>query len=84
MDRRAQSVGFVHFFATLGAGAAVVWVVRRVVGDQLTFMDNNATVGTVQQSNQWFSILVENLPTVFLLLAAVGGIAWAVFQTNYL
>lgn len=84
MDRRAQSVGFVHFFATLGAGAVVVWVVQRVVDSQLAYMQTNASVDTVQQSNQWFSILVENLPTVFLLLAAIGGIAWAVFQTNYL
>lgn len=84
MNERAQSVGFVHFFATLGAGAAIVWVVQRIAGDQLAYMDTNATVSTVQQSNDWFAILVENLPTVFLLLAAVGGIAWAVFQTNYL
>jgi Na+-transporting methylmalonyl-CoA/oxaloacetate decarboxylase beta subunit len=78
-----QSVGLVHFFATLGGGVVIVWVVQRLVGDQLTYIDNNATVSLVQDSNAWFQVLVENMPVLFLLIASMGGLAWTVYQTRY-
>jgi hypothetical protein len=78
-----QSVGLVHFFATLGGGVAVVWVVQRLVGDQLAYVDSNATVSLVKESNAWFQVLVENLPVLFLLIASMAGLAWTVYQTRY-
>jgi len=82
-DTRAQSVGIVRFFASLGAGAAVVWAVQRLVDAPLTYAENEAQLSIVQQSNAWFQTLVENLPILFLLLASMGGIAWAIYQTNF-
>ena len=82
-DTRAQSIGIVRFFASLGGGAAVVWAVQRVVGDSLDFAEQEAQLSIVQQSNAWFRVLVENLPVLFLLIASMGGIAWAIYQTNY-
>jgi hypothetical protein len=84
MNQRAQSVGLVRFFGSLGAGAVIVWIVQRLTADQLDYIDQNATVSAVQQSNAWFEVLVNNLPILFLLLAAMGGLAWSVYQTRYI
>lgn len=81
--RLNQSVGYIEFVASLGAGAIVAWVVTMLAGDQLDYVAANSSNSLVQQSNQWLSILVENLPVVFLLIAAAGGVAWAVFQTSF-
>jgi len=83
MDTRAQSIGLVNFLASLGAGAVIVWVVRRLTANQMSYMDTNATVGAVQQSQDWFAVLIENLPVLFLLIACMGGIAWSVYQSGY-
>ena len=84
MARLEQSVGYMEFFASLGAGAIVAWVVTTLAGEQLNYVGANASNSLVQQSNQWLTVLVENLPVVFLLIAAAGGVAWAVFQTNFI
>mgnify|MGYP006866530681 FL=1 len=78
-----QAVGFVQFFAALGAGAVVIWMVDAVVESPMTYVSANAQNQLVIESQQWFSILIENLPIVFLMIAALGGISWAVFQTEF-
>jgi hypothetical protein len=78
-----QAVGFVQFFAALGAGAVVIWMVDSVVDAPMTYVSSNAQNQLVIDSQQWFSILLENLPIVFLMIAALGGISWAVFQTEF-
>jgi hypothetical protein len=73
----------VQFFAALGAGAVVIWMVDSVVDAPMTYVSSNAQNQLVIDSQQWFSILLENLPIVFLMIAALGGISWAVFQTEF-
>lgn len=82
--RLAQSVGFMQFFATLGAGAVIFWFVNKVTAEPMSYVASNATNQTVQRSNGWFELLINNLPIIFLLIAVMGSIAWAVFETRYM
>lgn len=82
--RVRQSVGIAEFFASLAAGAIVTWVVWAAVDGPLAYASGTATNDQVVQSNEWFQILVDNLPILFLLIASAGGIAWAVFQTEFI
>lgn len=82
-DHLPQSIEIVQFFSTLGAGAIVAWVVWELVADPLTYVDNNATLELVLRSNEWLNILIENLPLLFLFIAAMGSIAITVFKTQF-
>jgi hypothetical protein len=81
-DQLPQSVQIVQFFASLGGGAVVIWVVWELVAEPLDYVGANAT-GLVATSNEWFDILIQNLPIAFVFIAAMGSIAWTVFATRF-
>lgn len=78
-----QSVEYLQFFSTLGAGAIVIWVVWELVAQPMAYVDNHAQNGLVQTSNQWFDTLIQYLPVAFLFIAAMGSIVWTVFKSSY-
>lgn len=82
-DELHQSIEFVQFFATLGGGAIVTWVVWKLVEAPLAYTGENATSDLMIESNEWFDVLVTNLPVAFLFIAALGSIAWTVYRTNF-
>lgn len=78
-----QSVGFVSFFSSLGAGAIVIWIVWKLSERPMSQLGSQATHPMVQRSHQWTEILLTNLPIVFLLTAVVGSIGFVVYQTRF-
>ena len=82
-DHLPQSVEIVQFFSTLGAGAIVTWVVWELVAAPLAYTGDNATLPLVANSNEWFDVLINNLPIAFLFIAAMGSIAYTVFKTQF-
>jgi len=78
-----QSVEYVQFFASLGAGAAVTWVVWELTERPRTYNQNNASLELVANSTDWFGAVIDNLPVIFLFIAALGSIAWTVYKTNF-
>jgi flagellar biosynthesis protein FlhB len=82
--RVSQSLGIVDFFASLAAGGIVTWVVWKATAEPMSTVGSAAQNSMVQESNTWFQILLDNLPLLFLLIACLGGVAWAVFQTEFI
>jgi len=78
-----QSIEIVQFFATLGGGAIVAWVVWEVVAAPQQYIKQNATLGIVKRSAEWMTVTVDNLPLLFLFFAAMGSLAWTVFKTRF-
>lgn len=78
-----QSIGFVDFFSSLGAGAIVTWLVWKLSVEPMGYLGDNAQLAKVQQSVQWTEILLNNLPIIFAIIAVVGSIAFVVFQTRF-
>jgi hypothetical protein len=78
-----QSVGFVSFFSSLGAGAIVVWIVWTLSEKPMTSLGTEATHPMVQRSHGWTEILLTNLPIIFLLTAVVGSIGFVIYQTRF-
>lgn len=76
-----QSLGIIEVFTGLGGGAVMIWIVWKLTAEPMSYVEANST-GKVAESNEWFTILVDNLPVVMLLLVCVAGIAWAVYQTE--
>jgi hypothetical protein len=70
-------------FSTLGAGAIVIWVVWELVAQPMAYVENNAQNELVKTSNEWFDVLIQNLPLAFLFIAAMGSIAFTVYKTAY-
>lgn len=81
MTRLKQSLGIIEVFAGLGAGAVMVWIVWAITDTPMSYVSENAS-GKVAESNMWFETLITNLPLVFLLLVAVSGISWSVYQSE--
>jgi len=81
--RLRQSVGIMDFIASLGGAAIVSWVVIELASPQISRNGANATNSLVQQSNTWMATVVEYLPVVFLFIAAVGALAFVVFETQF-
>jgi len=78
-----QSVEYVQFFSTLAAGAIVSWIVWEMVKAPRAYNEANATDPLVVSSNEWFRLLIENLPVIFLAIAVMGSIAWTVYRSNF-
>jgi len=78
-----QSVQYIQFFASLGAAAVIAWLVVELTNDPLAYVETNAETELVAQSNNWFDILISNLPIVFLFIAGMGAISYTVFTSQF-
>lgn len=80
MDNRAQSIGIIHFFVSLGVGAIVLWIVQKIGSPILSGAETATTNGTANQATNWLQTGVDYLPMIFLFIAFFGITALAVFQ----
>jgi len=78
-----QSVEYMQFFASIGAAAVVSWLVVELTKDPLNYVGTNAEVELVAKSNNWFDILITNLPIVLLFIAGMGTISYTVFKSQF-
>lgn len=78
-----QSVGYVSLFSSLGAAAVVTWITWKLAVEPMSYIGDNATNTLVRKNHQWTTILLDNLPIVFVLIAMVGSIAFVVYQTRF-
>jgi len=78
-----QSVEYMQFFASIGAAAVVSWLVVELTNDPLNYVGANAEVELVAKSNNWFDILITNLPIVLLFIAGMGTISYTVFKSQF-
>jgi len=78
-----QSVEYVSYFASLGAGAIVVWVVWRITDPAMASTQASVEGELATRSTGWFDALVNNLPLVFLGIASIGAISAVVFRSNF-
>jgi len=81
--RLKQSVEYIQFFTSIGAAALVTWVVWRLVEEPMAYAETNAQLPMVQNSNGWLSILVDNLPLMFLFIAGMGALSYTVFRSTF-
>lgn len=80
MDTRAQSIGIIHFFVSLGVGAIVFWIVSEIGSPILSGAESATTNGTANQATGWLQTGLDYLPMIFLFIAFFGITALAVFQ----
>jgi hypothetical protein len=78
-----QSVEYIQFFASIGAAAIVSWLVIELTNTPLNYVSTNAETELVEQSNNWFDILITNLPIIFLFIAGMGAISFTVFKSEF-
>jgi hypothetical protein len=80
-----QSVGFIQFFVSLGAGAIMFWMVNELVPQQRDFVKTSKAMenSLFASSTEWFQVLITNLPIIILGIASIGGIAFAVSQSRF-
>ena len=78
-----QSVEYIQFFASIGAAAIVSWLVIELTNTPLNYVSTNAETKLVEQSNNWFDILITNLPIIFLFIAGMGAISFTVFKSEF-
>jgi branched-subunit amino acid ABC-type transport system permease component len=80
-----QSVGFMQFFVSLGAGAVIYWLVQELVPAQRSYVSSSKAMenSLFAASTEWFQVLVTNLPIILLGICSIGGLAFAVAQTRF-
>jgi len=80
-----QSVGFMQFFVSLGAGAIIVWIVQELVPAQRTYVKGSDAMSNslFASSTEWFQVLITNLPILMLGISAVGGLTFAVYKSSF-
>lgn len=79
-DDRAQAIGILRLFLSLGVGAIVIWIVTLVADPVLDHADAASTDTTSTQGTQWLQEGIDFIPIIFLFVAFFGLIAYSVYS----
>lgn len=82
MNDRGQATGIANFFLAILVGAIMTWILDEVTSPLVSRMQNQTaatdTVGTTM--NDWWVLIFDNQPVMFLLITFFSLIALSVFQ----
>lgn len=78
-----SSIEYMQFLTSVGAAAAVSWVVFELTAEPIAYTTNNTQLALVNRSNSWFDAIINNLPVVLLFIAGMGAISLTVFRSKF-
>lgn len=81
-DDRAQAIGILRLFLSLGVGAVVIWIVTIVTDPLFDHAGSSANDQVSNQGTQWLQDGVGFIPILFLGIAFFGLIAYSVYRRS--